>query len=491
MKAFLTRYPSPILGTLCGLVGGISLAVGSLVLSPITAGVAVIGLIVVAVVFLFPWTGMVLTAFVVPIEKLGRFGDDLSLQSISLMRIVGILALGSVLLHIVIRRVRINFPLPLWIYSVYLALAVISCFYADDPRTTLWRTGTLLASLMFLFLIVNGVRDWDWARRLVFVWLFATILIAVYQVYDWYFGAAIEANELGNVGTRLSTTWNSLSEFNSIGAVRRATGTTSNAAVYGINLILTVPFLFFLLKMSNTWRSQGLYVGTILLIIYNILLVNTRSVMLFAGLTLVLCVLTELVHIRLKYAIFGVAAAAATLLVTPGEIYRRALNFTQYHIDSAGNLSNRFILWDAAWDAIADNWWSGIGVGNITTVLQYVNSSRIESDTQWIGVHNEFLNTLLELGIFGWLAFFGCIGSFLWFAFRASKLFRASPKHQEQYWFMVACQISMWMGVLFGVQVDVFHFPLKGWWLVAGLSCVMYGLANRIGSKETGDRPET
>jgi hypothetical protein len=25
--------------------------------------------------------------------------------------------------------------------------------------------------------------------------------------------------------------------------------------------------------------------------------------------------------------------------------------------------------------------------------------------------------------------------------------------------------------LVFAVQVDVFHFPLKGWWLVAGITC--------------------
>jgi hypothetical protein len=48
---------------------------------------------------------------------------------------------------------------------------------------------------------------------------------------------------------------------------------------------------------------------------------------------------------------------------------------------------------------------------------------------------------------------------------------------------MVACQIAT-LGVLcYGVQVDVFHFPLKGWWLVAGITCVMYRFARAMGRR--------
>ena len=35
---------------------------------------------------------------------------------------------------------------------------------------------------------------------------------------------------------------------------------------------------------------------------------------------------------------------------------------------------------------------------------------------------------------------------------------------------------AMISALLYGIQVDVFHFPLKGWWLVAGLTYAMYQL---------------
>ena len=44
--------------------------------------------------------------------------------------------------------------------------------------------------------------------------------------------------------------------------------------------------------------------------------------------------------------------------------------------------------------------------------------------------------------------------------------------------------------LVYGVQVDVFQFPLKGWWLAAGLTYVMYRLS-RQGDQVAGESPAT
>jgi hypothetical protein len=34
--------------------------------------------------------------------------------------------------------------------------------------------------------------------------------------------------------------------------------------------------------------------------------------------------------------------------------------------------------------------------------------------------------------------------------------------------------------LIYGIQLDVFHFPLKGWWLVAGLVVAMERLSRHV-----------
>ncbi|MGH9337403.1 MAG: hypothetical protein ACRD21_26945, partial [Vicinamibacteria bacterium] len=84
--------------------------------------------------------------------------------------------------------------------------------------------------------------------------------------------------------------------------------------------------------------------------------------------------------------------------------------------------------------------------------------------------------TLLDVGIFGWLFFYGFVATVLWYAFRAAAIFKRLGA-AEQYWFSLALGLATINVLLFALHVDVFHFPLKGWWLAAGLSCAVYRLA--------------
>ena len=59
----------------------------------------------------------------------------------------------------------------------------------------------------------------------------------------------------------------------------------------------------------------------------------------------------------------------------------------------------------------------------------------------------------------------------------AGRIFRRIDPDGERYWFVIASQVALVSVLIYGVQVDVFHFPLKAWWLVAALGWVMYELA--------------
>ncbi len=251
-------------------------------LSPLIALVLLVGGLLCVAMLLFPEFAFLLTAFVVPIERLGRFGDDSSLPMVSLMRVVGTLALGSYLLHALLRGWKPRFDLAFLLCAGFILVVFSTYLHAYQPEAARAHGATMLGSALFLFLIINVVRDWRLARRALFAWLLSTSLIALYQVYDWHFGAAMAAADLGTVSNRLSTTWDSVSEAE-IGAVRRATGTTSNAAVYGINLILTLPFWAFLWRTQKSAAVRLILLGIGVVVLYNILLTNTRGVMLFGG----------------------------------------------------------------------------------------------------------------------------------------------------------------------------------------------------------------
>ena len=73
------------------------------------------------------------------------------------------------------------------------------------------------------------------------------------------------------------------------------------------------------------------------------------------------------------------------------------------------------------------------------------------------------------------------------YSFKSAARFKRLGQ-DEAMWFMVACQIAMIGTLIYGVQVDVFHFPLKGWWLVAGISVAMYQITN-MPQRQENDEP--
>lgn len=462
----------------CGVGAALSIVAGTAVSSPWLGLVAVAGVIVFVTVLFVPAFGLLLTAFVVPIERLGRFGVEGGVGITSAMRVVGLLALSGVLLHMLTKRLQLVLSAPLLLYGGLFALGALSNLWAEDPVSTQAQTFTMIGNLMFLFLIANGVRDWPMIQRMVVVWLMATALVGLYQVYDWHFGAAETAFESeGKIGSRFSTTWDSSSEAAAIGVVRRAMGPTENAAVYGINLILTIPFYLYYMKLARALWLRGAAALGLILVLYNMLLTNTRAVMVFGALVLTACAVARLIRITagrmVLLGMFGVAILAAA----PASVWKRVLDASNYTLERASNLRNRFELWDGALHLAADRWLTGVGIGNRSSILRYLAPGQI--DAEWIVPHNEFLLIAVELGIPGALIFYTFLIATCLLIHRSARLYRSTPETWDRYWFLVACQISVLAGIFFGVQVDVFHFSLKGWWLVAGLACALHELAIR------------
>ena len=463
-------------GVGAGALGGMALSVAGALFSPMIGLALVIGSVFAARMVLFPDFAYLLSVLVIPIERLGRFGDDSSMPVVSLMRIVGATALASLLLHRALNKWRLQVSVPFFLYAGYVAVCFATLFYALDPAAARVHTGTVLGNLMFLFLVINAVRDWRMAKLSIYVWLGISVLIGIYQIYDWHFGTVMSAVGIGTTENRFSTTFESVSE-RTIGAVRQATGTTSGSAVYGINLLMTLPFLFWCLRTASTPWQKILFASCTAVIAYNIALTNSRAVMLFMVICVILCLIQRLVKITAGRLMLGSAALIVGFYFIPGDVWQRALNPENYLPQNSYNIRGRFELWKAAIRLLQDYWLTGVGGANWWILPKYIEWDETESDV-FIPVHNEYLQTFVDTGIVGWTFFMLFIGTVLVYAVRAASKFRRTEGETDRYWFMVACQITCITVYLFGVQVDVFHNPLKGWWLVAGLIGVMTRLSH-------------
>jgi len=468
-----SKVSLPLLALVCGGLGGVLTVLLSNALSPMATLMMFLGIPVAGAIMINPQLGLMLTVAVIPIERLGRFTEDSSMYTMSLMRVIGMLALGSFLLHGLIKRWKLNQGVALYLYATYWAFSVLTITYTNDLLGNVRATGAILGDLLFFFLMINMVRDWPTARKAVVVWLWVSVLIGIYTIIEWHFGKGLSESQIGEAGSRFSTVLLDTSEYQQLGTVRRATGPTSHSAVYAINMIMTLPFLAYFMHTARERWVVGLSAVGGLIVLYNIFLTNTRAAILLSALVLMILAWRGLLKVTPARIVAFLVGVVLMLPFVPNAIYERVFNPENYTTARSHTLRIRFQYWAAGLEVISENWLMGIGVGNDEVIPKHIKGPAPAVTT----VHNEYLQTMIEVGIIGWLCFFGFVFLIVRYAFRAAATFKRYADTQEQYWFMVACQITLISVLIYGLQVDVFHFPLKGWWLVAGLSWAMWQLA--------------
>ena len=448
--------------------------------SPLVGAAIVGGSLAAGAVILFPALGYMLTALVIPLERVGRLTDDNVVNTLSIGRFVGILALGAFLLHALLKRWPLRFGAAFWLYAAYFAFGALTVLFTNDREGGLRTGGQVAGILVFLFLVINAARSWKMAKAGVVLWLFASAMAGAWTAYNWHFSGSeriVGEHNIGTTSQRFKATLDDDSKWDKLeNAVARAQGTTSHPAVYGINMVMTLPFWAWLFRVHRQRWIQAAAAGGALVCLYNIFLTNTRAAIVLAVVALALCAMRRLLVLTPGRGIAALLAVGVSLFFVPNDVWVRVLDVSRYAAgQNTGTFALRLEFWDAAFRGIQQHPFLGNGMGNQTvvpTLTTGVSPTRISS-------HNEYINTLVEVGIIGWLLMFGAIFLLVRSSFRAARIFASLPGREEQYWFMVACQLTMVSVLLYGVQVDVFHFPLKGFWLVAGLSWSLEILARR------------
>jgi hypothetical protein len=470
---FAPRIPPKVwLAILVGVGSGVLLVASVSMSSPTFGALAIAGLLVMISVLVWPELGLLLCAAVIPMERIGRLTADSSMYTVSLMRIVGLLALASFLLHAATRKWRMRFGPAFYLYLAYCGLGLITVFFSSDRLGSVRQFGALLGNITFFFLIINVVRDWRLAKLAVVVWLSSSIFIGAYTMYAWHTGSSSVGEEkVGQTNQRFSTVLQDVSEYAALGGeVDRAMGPTSSPAVYGINMILTIPFFYYLFRVQRKFSLRLLLLSGSLVCLYNIFLTNTRAaILLAAGMVLLGLVSGMLLLTPLRIVLLALSLVVVVALA-PGAIYKRVLNPSNYTYENSATLRIRLEYWRAALQLAEKYWLTGIGIGNQLEIPRVSRIDGPEAST----AHNEYLYTFLEVGIAGWVLFFSFVALLLRYGLKAASFFRRHKHLQEQYWFAVACNMAMVATLIYALQVDVFHFPLKGWWLVAGLTCALY-----------------
>lgn len=460
-----------------GAAAGSALVVLAALASPLIAAAALGALAVVGMIVAVPYWGFLLTAAVVPLERIGRFTNDSSLTTVSLMRVMGMLTLGALLLHLLMKHKKLVITLPGALYAAYFLIGLLTLAYTSDFEFGVRSSSAILGNLLFFLLVVNVVRTPAHARAAILCWLLTTSAIGVFTIYQWHNPSAVITEDAFNStgqrasDERFSTVLADASEYEALEPTLRALGTTSHPAVYAINLILALPFFAYAYRTASgtAWRVAIACAGAITC--YNVVLTNTRAALMAMVLVLLLIAATRL--IRLTTA--GLAAAALlcvmALPLVPSAIWNRVLDAGNYSFDRSETLRARVAYWEEGLSILSDNWLLGIGVGNQTELPRRLSGRMYMPPNST--AHNEYLQSFLETGLVGFALLVG-------FVLLLHKRSRICERRFEQHGatgdalILRAARIALLAVLIYALQVDVLHFPLKGWWLAMGIVAALY-----------------
>lgn len=149
----------PAFYLIAALLLGLLVATFSLRFSPILALVAAVGLGVALIFLRYPEYALLLTVALIPIERFGRFTDDNTHFTISLMRIMGVLVLGILIVHKLVKNESFSFGKPFFLYAGYAGLALLSIVYTTDFLGSVRAASTIVGNLLFYFVVINMVTN--------------------------------------------------------------------------------------------------------------------------------------------------------------------------------------------------------------------------------------------------------------------------------------------------------------------------------------------
>ena len=478
-----------------GLGGGGGLAAVSAAASPMIGAATIAALLAGIGLLLWPSFALMLVGLSLPIERIGRLTEDSQAVTISISRVVGLLALAALMVHIAVRRWKIVVTPALFYYAGYTLMAAFTILWCRYPEDTTRDVQRILGNLLFYFYVINALRQYSLAKAVLLVWLAASTGCALYGIYEYHFGVddQVEENQMGVVSDREQSVVNDDSETHTLGLkVKRVFGTTSHPTLFGLNLCMTLPFFALFMRLEKRIAVNAIYLAALTAVFYGIFLSNTRAVMLLAAGSILAILFTRLWRLTPVTILGGLLAIAAVIPLVPRDVYLRSIDPQMYTVEGSGSFKVRFKFWEKSFELIKQNWMTGIGVGDQTTIVNMVTdelAGRITPQGVKASAHNEFIWSMVEVGLVGWLLHWGFVAWIVRAAIRAGRYYRGLDPDCEEFWLCRALQIMLIGVILFGVQTEVFHLPLKGWWLCAGMASFLYHTAKqRLPALVSGQR---
>lgn len=272
---------------------------------------------------------------------------------------------------------------------IFILIIGITAFTSISLEESLNIALVMIAFAFAYFIIINTIENKKQFKSILYLFVIAAAISAVYGIYQYIFGDVY------------SQAWLDAEMFEDI--KMRVYSTFENPNVYGEYLILAIP-----IAVSLFWTEKGFWKKTFLL---GIVAITTLSMVLtfsrgcWLGILLALAILAIIIDRR--FIILGLIGLMCLPFVLPDTIIQR---FTSIGDMSDSSTSYRVYIWMGSLAMLKDYWFSGIGLGetSFNTIYPLYSYNNIQTPHS----HNLFIQIVSQFGILGLIMFLGVVYNF-------------------------------------------------------------------------------
>lgn len=350
-------------------------------------------------------------------------------------------------------RLRLFHPAG-WLFLPFLVYAAGNVLWVSPVRWLGWLDWFGFAQIIAVFWVVlNGVRS-PAPRHLLFGVLVALGVVAVV---------------LGCYQRFIDPDWMMLGRTQVIYFIGRASGPFGIPNSLAAFLLLLIPALGALTFRRHATETARILCGWLLLVLgFGLMLTLSRGA--WIGLAVALVVWPMAVtRWKWRRRIVIAGAVLAAVVLAAGSLYQaspKARERLEILVQDMGERS-RPILWRASWELFREFPVLGSGAGSYNTLFEKHRPERFADEPQW--THNDYLNTLSDYGLVGFVLFFGAVAVI---AVRGSRQRRVGRTRATGHWIDdPAFAWGLVIGLLaFGFQLLVdFHFKIPA----LGMACAV------------------
>ncbi len=457
------------------IVTGLFLPLFLIIEKPILYLAVIPGMLLTAWIMTNPLIGFYCLVAAVPLDVAGGLISITTTFNISIAWVFTGLTLLGWVVHSAYLRKRPVWPPELWLWVLYLILALISLFNASEFDRGVEECARIIQNILFFWLIINMVNSHQRLKNTLVVLVVSTICTFAYAILQKFIpthvfqergldllkaSAVTYGVELGKVDTQGYET------------VERVTGTTLHSGMLALNCAYFFPFLmcFIRLNISRLYSALGWIGVFITLGAFSSTL--SRSGFLTFAFAIMLMVFTGLLQVTVFRLLVVAIGALLAIPFLPSGYIERVLSPSSYLPSNSDSLNGRLEMWSGSLHAIMDHPFSGLGVGNEHGIFVF-HYWKPELKDQLGTVMNTFLQIGMEVGIFG-------VCQFLLFTYmvisgilRARKLYQSAGMTEmaligTAFLVLISSCVVSWM------SVEFLRAGFKNVWILLGCIVAYY-----------------